>query len=60
MVGIYLAFVVCLELAKLCMPLVNQIAHQHCAVGTVILIAELSQKILSEMKQLAQVPVDGK
>lgn len=26
-VGIYLAFVVCLELAKLCMPLVNQIAH---------------------------------
>lgn len=60
MVGIYLAFVVCLELAKLCPPLVNS-SSQHRAVGTiVILMAELSQKILSEMKPLAQVPADDK
>lgn len=59
-VSIYLAFVVCLELAKLCRPLVNS-SSRHRAVGTiVILMAELSQKILSELKPLAQVPADDK
>lgn len=59
-VGIYRAFVVCPELAKLCPPLVNS-SSQHRAVGTIVsLMAELSQKILSEMKPLAQVPTDNK